>query len=194
MCLAFLALPVFAGVTEFMERALNSWVGYNINDMINSWGFPAEEKTIANRHIYIWNKSWSQYIPQRTNSTVTPGYFNSTVNSYTTGGYTVTWYCNKTIEVDSKNNITSWSWEGNACPKNYNRGKNIVNPANDEWERERLRRLEEKQQQNLQKQIEKQEKAIKKEQEKAAKKLKKQQKKEAKRIEKETKAEIKKED
>ena len=92
---------VYAGVQEFMEKALNSWVGYNINDMINSWGFPTDEKTIANRHIYIWNKAWSQYIPQRTNSTVTPGFYNATVNSYTTGGYNINWYCNKTIEIDA---------------------------------------------------------------------------------------------
>ena len=169
---------VYAGVQEFMEKALNSWVGYHINDMINSWGFPTDEKTIANRHIYIWNKAWSQYIPQRTNSTVTPGFYNATVNSYTTGGYNINWYCNKTIEVDSKNNITSWSWEGNACPKNYSNGKGLVNPSNDEWERERLRRLEEKRLKKLQKEEEKLEKRQAKELKKKEKLLKKEQEKE----------------
>lgn len=151
LILCLFALPVFAGVTEFMEKALNSWIGYNINDIINSWGFPTEEKTIANRHIYIWNKAWSQYIPQRVNSTVTPGYYNANVYSYTTGGYNINWYCNKTIEVDDKNNVISWSWEGNACPKNYSNGKNIVNPANDIWEQERLIKIEEKKQKKIQK-------------------------------------------
>lgn len=183
LCLVFLALPVFAGVTEFMERALNSWVGYNINDMINYWGFPTEEKTIANRHIYIWNRTRTQYIPQRTNSTVTPNVYNTQVSSYTTGGYYVTYTCNKTIEVDANNTITSWSWEGNACPGGYRNGKKLVNPANDEWERERLRRIERKKEDKILKQYQKEQK-----------KLEKMRKKEAKRIEKETKAEIKKED
>lgn len=173
----FFAVPVFAKTANFMEKALGSWVGYNINDLINIWGFPKEEKTIAHRHIYIWNKSWSQYVPQTMNSTVSPNYFDTTVQTYTSGGYSVKMYCDKTIEVDSKNNIISFTWEGNACPKNYRRGKALVNPMNDEWERERLRKLEEKRVRKLQKEqvkiekrqtkeLKKKEELLRKEQEK----------------------------
>ena len=165
-----LSLPVSANTENFMDKALNSWVGYNINDIINSWGFPVEEKIIANRHIYIWNKAWSQHVPQRTHCNVTPYYYNSSVTTYTTGGYTVNYYCNKTIEVDSKNNIISLYWEGNACPSKYKHGKKLVNPNNDEWEKERLRKLKEKQEKKLKKQRLKQEKRLKKEQLKKEKK------------------------
>ena len=176
----FFVLPVCAGTREFMEKALNSWVGYNINDVISSWGFPTEEKTIANRHIYTWNRAWSQYVPQQTHTTFNPNYFNPTANSYTTGGYSVNYYCNKTIEVDDKNNVISWSWEGNACPSGYYYGKKLVNPANDDWEREKLRKAEIKRQNKLLKQ-----------QKKEQKQLEKLQKKESKKIKKKTKAKIK---
>lgn len=155
---------VFAKNNDFMEKALNSWVGYNINDVIDHWGFPTEEKTIANRHIYIWGKSWSQYVPQTTNSTINRTGCYSTVNSYSYGGYTVNLYRNITFEVNNKNNIISWHWEGNAFPKNYKKGKELVNPKNDEWERERLRKLEEKR-------IKKEEKAKAKLEKQRAKKL-----------------------
>lgn len=144
LCLLF-SIPAFAGTRSFMEKCLNSWLGYSIDSLINVWGYPNNEKEIAGKHIYIWNKSNTAYIPQSsyTNGNVntianTYGnsiYGNSYINSTTTtyGGYNVTYYCNRIIEVDEDNKIINWQWEGNNCPGTYIRGKKWVNPKNDEW-------------------------------------------------------------
>lgn len=173
-------LPAFSGTREFMEKALNSWLTYSIHNVIDRWGFPSGENTFADRHIYTWSSSWQRYVPQNTSSTITPNYRTATVNSFTTGGYTVTYYCNKTFEVDANNNIISWNWEGNGCPAFYDRNtKLLVNPLNDPWEKARIERERIKQ-----------EKKIAKQEQKRLKKEAKKKKKEELTIEKETKVEI----
>ena len=129
----FLSLALVANASDsFMEKALSSWLNYPLDNVINSWGFPDEEKVIANRHIFIWKKAWSQYIPQYTTSDLTPGFYSTTVHSRTSGGYSINYYCQRTLEVNSKNEIIFGEWKGNACPASYKKGKNLVNPENDE--------------------------------------------------------------
>lgn len=144
-----IALPVYAGVKSFMEKSLNSWVDYSLDDVINSWGYPTGEREIAGKHLYYWNNSKTSYVPQTSNtygnanayanSYGNSAYGNGTYNSTTTtyGGYNVTYYCNRTLEVNSDNKITNWQWEGNNCPATYFTGKKWVNPKNDEWAREK---------------------------------------------------------
>lgn len=73
-----------------MQRIMSSWVGSDINQVIERWGFPNEEKVINGRKIYIWN--------------------NSSEISATK------WNCTRTLEVDQNNTVKSWEWQGNNCP------------------------------------------------------------------------------
>ena len=133
-----LTLPACAGTKEFMKKALSSWEGYSIDDVIAHWGYPHDEKNIANRHLLIWRSSKNIYIPQSSTANVNNNYYNTTVNSTTYGGYTQNYYCTKTFEVDDKNMIIGWQWEGNNCPAMYVLGnKQLVNPQNDPWAKEK---------------------------------------------------------
>ena len=106
--------PIYA--EEFMARALNSWVGYNIDDVIAVWGYPKSEKQIAGRNLIYWTNS--QY--------------HVSGNQYYVSGEES--FCNKILEIDKKNKVISWQYEGNSCPNFYFTGKNLVNPNNDEWQ------------------------------------------------------------
>ena len=144
-----IALPASAGVKSFMEKCLNSWVGYSLDDVMKSWGYPTGEREIAGKHLYYWNLSKTGYVPQTSNTTGSSNayansygnsvYGNGTYNSTTTtyGGYSVTYYCNRTLETGADNKIIRWEWEGNNCPSTYLGGKKWVNPQNDEWAREK---------------------------------------------------------
>lgn len=133
-----LTLPVCAGTKEFMNKALSTWIGYSIDDVITHWGYPKEEKNIANRHLFIWQKSADIYVPQNTTANVNNNYYNTIVNSTTYGGYTQNYYCSRIFEVDDKNIITAYQWEGNNCPAMYFfKSKKLVNPQNDPWAREK---------------------------------------------------------
>ena len=138
-------MPAFAGVRAFMEDCLNSWVGYPVDSLIRVWGYPSDEREIAGKHLLYFNRSRVGYVPQTSNTTGNLNsygnvygntlYSNGTYNANTVtyGGYSVTYYCNRIIEVDADNNIVSWQWEGNVCPGTYFKGKAWVNPENDKW-------------------------------------------------------------
>lgn len=115
---------------------------------MQSWGYPTGEREIAGKHLYYWNSSKVGYVPQTSNTrgnanmyanSYGQAYGNGTYNSSTTtyGGYSVTYYCNKTLEVNSDNQITNWQWDGNNCLSTYFAGKKLVNPQNDEWAKEK---------------------------------------------------------
>lgn len=112
----FFLFANLADAKDFMSKALNSWVGYTIDDVIAVWGYPKEEKKIAGRNLVYW--------------TYSEPYFSAN-DYYAVGGQA---YCNRILEIDKNKKIISWQYEGNACPNYYFTGKSIVNPKNNEWE------------------------------------------------------------
>lgn len=136
------ATMVFA--ESFNEKMLNSWVGYSINDVIDRWGFPTKEKTIADRHVYIWTKSRKVYVPRNSYGT-TYKYGNvSSRNSSSSGGYYETYSCTRSFEVDKDNMIINGFYEGNDCFSTYLLGKKLVNPQNDLWQKKQEQKAKEK--------------------------------------------------
>lgn len=117
ICLLMLGmfLPTFA--EDFMKEALKSWFGYPIESVIKCWGFPTDEKTIAEHHLYYYNYSSSSYVPA----------------TNTRNGYVSTSYLNITFEVDKNNKIVSYEYKSNCAPNFYFTGKKYVNPDNDKW-------------------------------------------------------------
>ena len=107
------SMPVNA--EEFMVRALNSWLGYNIEDVISVWGYPTDEKHIVGKNLIYWSNN--EY------------YVLANQGSFY-GGES---YCNKIFEIDKNGKIISWQYKGNSCPNFYFTGKDLVNPKNDEW-------------------------------------------------------------
>lgn len=103
------------GTKNTMEKLMDMLVGENINTVIDSWGYPTTEKTIAGRKLYYWNIS------------------NYSVSGNQYGVYGGEQTCNRILEVDNKNNVIKWQWEGNSCPATYFTGKQWVNPNNDPW-------------------------------------------------------------
>jgi len=120
--------------TKTMNGIMSSWVGSNIDQVIDQWGFPNEEKSINGRKVFIWHHSKQYYLPQTssTTGTVNPytGSFNAT--TYGGGGQTIFGYCDRTLEVDDKKVVKSWEWRGNNCPfaewmeYKYWRNKNLT--------------------------------------------------------------------
>lgn len=141
----FIALPVFAGVRSFMEKCLDSWIGYSIDSVIDAWGYPASEKEIAGKHLFIWENTKAVYVPQISDSSVIFNNKNSAdVNTYSYGGYNITYSCARILEVDKGNKVIKGQWQGNNCPGTYFRGKSWVNPKNDEWARKKEMKKQEK--------------------------------------------------
>lgn len=99
---------------------LDTWIGHNIQELINSWGYPDNTLQAPNGNtVYVYGYNATSYIPPTYNTTSNYNvignsvYGNSTTSSY--GGYNIQHSCTTFIEIDSSNTIVRWQWKGNAC-------------------------------------------------------------------------------
>ena len=100
---------------SFMQKAIDSWVGYSIDDVIDAWGFPTDEKEIAGRKLIYWKNNHYKV--------------SGSYSDFSGGEY----FCNRVFEVDKDNKILSARYRGNSCPLMYMTGKRYVNPKNNQW-------------------------------------------------------------
>ena len=105
-----------AGVNKTMTTIIESWIGENINTVINQWGFPSEEKVIAGRKIYVWRDNKTIDMPSDTSGTINHYGNTSYYQGTTFGGQSINAYCNRILEVDKSEKVISGTWEGNNCP------------------------------------------------------------------------------
>ena len=109
-----------ANAEKFMDKALNTWIGYTLEDAINVWGYPTKEKIIAEKHLIYWT--------YREESIRHYSYYSS---------YGEKLYCSRVFEINNNKQIIGAKHEGNNCPINYVTGKKLVNPQNDPWKIEK---------------------------------------------------------
>lgn len=104
--------------TKTMQGIMSSWVGSNIDQVIDRWGFPDEEKVVNGRKIFVWNYRKQATLPYSSTTTgninTQTGAFQS--NTYGGGGQTIYGRCTRILEVDDKKVVKSWQWKGNNCP------------------------------------------------------------------------------
>lgn len=106
------------GTKTTMEKVMESWVGENINTIIDHWGYPTSEQIVAGKKLYHWLDS--AYVVSGNQFGVYGGESN----------------CNRTFEVDKNNNVIKWQWTGNSCPATYFTSKKWVNPNNNPWNKD----------------------------------------------------------
>ncbi|MBR2525668.1 hypothetical protein IKE67_04310 [bacterium] len=105
------------GVDNTMSTVMDSWKGCHIDRVIDRWGFPTEEKTIAGHKIYIWK---TERIESSSGYTETKAHKDSKGRTYYTtdtyGGGTEVYTSERIIEVDENNIVIRGKWSGNDLP------------------------------------------------------------------------------
>jgi len=111
-----------------LEAVLNSYKGYNVEEISERLGFPKEVIEDGNSKIYKYGFTFSNYIPP-----ASTGYgfgFNNYGNvNYGSSfyrGYYATNSCLLEFKVDRNNIVQDWDWSGNSC-KSFAK-KKYVNP------------------------------------------------------------------
>lgn len=100
-----------------MEGIMSSWVGEDIDDVIDQWGYPDETRGFNDREIYIWRLRKSVKLTEKSSTTGSVDAFgNYSEETRTTGGGTWHGVCVRKLEVDDDGTIVRWEWEGNNCP------------------------------------------------------------------------------
>ncbi len=125
-------ISVFAfGVDSTMATVMDSWKGCHINQVIDRWGYPTDERTIAGHKLYIW----------KTERTVTTDGYSTTrehkdskgktyYTTETTSGTTEIRTTERIIEVDENNIVVKERWSGNDLPFTFvGIAKDWLNPG-----------------------------------------------------------------
>ncbi len=118
-----LALSACATTANY-EAILNTWIGADINKLVESWGYASNSFVAPNGNkVYVYERGGSFTMPTTYQTTARVyGYGNSAYGTATTnvyGGQTVTLWCRTFFEVNSSDIIINWRWEGNGCKSHY---------------------------------------------------------------------------
>ncbi len=90
---------------KYYKGAMETWIGLDVNGLISQWGPPSNVYEMPNGNkLYTWLK---------TSGTVVVTEYNYWLNQSVSG--TVSDWCKTTFEVNTANQITKASWEGNNC-------------------------------------------------------------------------------
>lgn len=108
------------GTTKLMNGIMSSWEGATLDDVVRQWGYPTSVQEFRGNKLYRWEYTKSAYIPQTTTVNAT-SYQTGAITNFngtatTTGGHTFYGACTRILEVNPKNIVVHWQWEGNNCP------------------------------------------------------------------------------
>ena len=121
------------GVESTMNTVMDSWKGCDIDQVIERWGYPNEEKTIAGHKLFIWKTE--RTVTSEPTTTTTPHKDKKGKTYYTTssyGGGTTLYTTERIIEVDENNKVIKGKYSGNDLPFTFmGVAKEWLNPSYD---------------------------------------------------------------
>lgn len=114
---AIFALSACVSTKDTMQEIMSSWVGEDIDSVIEQWGYPDEKREVAGRELYVWHQRSSVNLAERSRTEGSvDSYGNYSERTVTTGGGVWEGYCGRILEVDDKGTVIKWEWKGNDCP------------------------------------------------------------------------------
>ena len=105
------------GVDSTMATVMDSWKGSHIDKVIDRWGYPTDEKTVAGHKIYIWKTE--RTVTTSESTTMKPHTDKKGRTYYTSqtyGGNTEVYTAERIIEVNDENIVVRGRWSGNDLP------------------------------------------------------------------------------
>lgn len=119
------------GVDSTMTTVIDSWKGCNIDKVIDRWGYPNEEKTIAGHKLYIWKTERKVTSSEYTKTTPHKDKKGNTYYTTTTsGGDTEIYTTERILEVDENNTVVRGQYSGNDLPFTFvGIAKEWLNPS-----------------------------------------------------------------
>lgn len=118
--LLFGAVSACSGGHGLMDEMMGSWVGSDIDEVIQRWGYPDGEKVIAGKTLLVWSDDQQLFLPSTSttigNASLVGNQVFSDVQTTSYGGGVTNWNCTRIVEVDQRNIVVGASWKGNNCP------------------------------------------------------------------------------
>jgi len=119
------------GIDNTMSTVMESWRGCHIDQVIDRWGYPTEERVVAGHRIFVWRTERVEYssgYTQTKEHTDKKGRKYYTTDTY--GGGQELYVAERILEVDGNNRVIKGSWSGNDLPFTFvGVAKQWLNPA-----------------------------------------------------------------
>jgi TonB family protein len=120
VALVFASLLLSSCVTfDRINRGVNGLLGENIDDVVNTIGYPDDRRDFEGRTLYVWGNAQdlTLYMPQTVQTTGkiygTNGSAAYTSNTTYNVPTNLHFQCTLTLEVDSKGTVQRAQWSGN---------------------------------------------------------------------------------
>lgn len=117
---SLLTLVGCSGGDGLMDDIMASWQGAETSEVITQWGYPDEQREVAGRKLYVWNRDVQMSMPATGTTTGTANvignsvFYSGTTNIY--GGGVTNWSCQRILEVNEAERVVGGQWRGNNCP------------------------------------------------------------------------------
>ena len=116
LTVTLLIIIIGCATTAKYEEVLASWLGSDIQELVDSWGYPENSFDAPNGNkVYVYKERRSIYLPGETTVTnqVVGDSVYSTAN--TSAGISINRHCSTYFEINTSGEIVKWSYKGNEC-------------------------------------------------------------------------------
>lgn len=97
---------------EQVDQRVSAWNNVTLTDLINSWGVPTKDQSIAGRKFYSWNNKANSSNPTIGLSFGSRGGHSGVSVSTLFGGDMEENMCSRVVEVDENEQVKSIQWSG----------------------------------------------------------------------------------
>ena len=93
------------------QAALDSWLGQNAQDLVDSWGYPSNQLTVPNGntvYVYHWEGHSAYIKPQWQRQRPDEDIYGGQTNN-------MTFTCDTSFEIDKNQTVVRWTTRGTRC-------------------------------------------------------------------------------
>ena len=102
------------------QAVLDSWIGANAQDLVDSWGYPSNQLTAPDGntvYVYHWEQHSPDIKPQWQRGLPDEDIYGGEEDIY--GGeeetYNLTFTCDTSFEIDKNQTVVQWTTRGTRC-------------------------------------------------------------------------------
>lgn len=129
VCAVTGALLAGCGSTEAMDHAMATWKGAPLEEVVDRWGYPDEDKVVAGHRLIVWHRESTRYRPT---TEFTTGYVRGAPVPVTVRYWErVRSSCSRMVEIDRAERVIGWQWKGDDCCMSLSSGwcANLARPG-----------------------------------------------------------------
>ncbi len=100
------------------QVVLDSWIGANAQDLVDSWGYPSNQLTAPNGntvYVYHWEGHSTDDTPEWRGGRPEEDIYGGAEDIFGDETYNMTLTCDTSFEIDKNQTVVRWTTRGTRC-------------------------------------------------------------------------------